>query len=263
MSVEDVQAYVEHHQICDVVQDAINAAVQAQSPDPQLFMSQWLAKDLKNGNALQRNPEPFKLERYFGVHEFTAKVLLSSSDVESLSMKELLQIAADAKDEASIALWDNLSLGYTESQGHPDFLAAIAANYSDAVQPANLLEVAPEEGIFLAVSALISPGDKVIVSWPCYQSLHEVARARGAEVRKWPYTCDEAGDEPHFEVEELEAQVAHAGGSVKLIVINFPHNPTGCWLSAQELRRVVDVARKAGAYLFSDEMHGGGHFGAP
>jgi hypothetical protein len=36
------------------------------------------------------NPSPFKLERYFGVHEFTAKVLLSSSDVEALSVHELL-----------------------------------------------------------------------------------------------------------------------------------------------------------------------------
>ena len=40
--------------------------------------------------AMASNPSPFKLERYFGLHEFTAKVLLSSSDVEALSVHELL-----------------------------------------------------------------------------------------------------------------------------------------------------------------------------
>ena len=42
---------------------------------------------------MQTNPRPFLLERYFGIHEFTAKVLLSSSDVESLSVREVLEMS--------------------------------------------------------------------------------------------------------------------------------------------------------------------------
>ena len=60
-----------------------------------------------------------------------------------------------------------------------------------------------------------------------------------------------------FDVADLEAQIAAAGGSVKLIVINFPHNPTGAWLSPADLARVVTAARNAGAWLFSDEMYRG------
>lgn len=202
------------------------------------------------------NPGPFKLERYFGIHEFTAQVLLSSSDVESLSMAQVLQIARDANDDASLAQWESLSLGYTESQGHPELLTEIASTYSDAITKEHVLEVAPEEGIFIAMSSLLAPGDEVIVAWPAYQSLYEVAKARGANLRKW---CCSGGlhERQVFDVSDLEALIAEAGGEVKLLVINFPHNPTGAWLSADELARVVAAARAAGAYIFSDEMYRG------
>ncbi len=58
---------------------------------------------------------PFHLERYFAKHEFSAPYMLSASDVESLKMRELLELA----DNETLALWENLALGYTESQGHP------------------------------------------------------------------------------------------------------------------------------------------------
>eukprot|EP00966_Prymnesium_polylepis_P030077 699179-Prymnesium_polylepis.1 len=204
-----------------------------------------------------KNPGPFKLERYFGLHEFTAKVLLSSSDVESLSVKELLAMCADAKDEASLALWDNLSLGYTESQGHPELLDEIAASYEgSAVRREHVLEVAPEEGILIAMSTLVEADDEVVVAWPAYQSLYEVAASRGAQLRRWR-ARGAVGERLRFDVADLEAQIAAAGGSVKLIIINFPHNPTGAWLEPAELQRVVELARRAGAWLFADEMYRG------
>lgn len=57
----------------------------------------------------------FKLERYFARWEFTAPYLLCSSDVDGYQMSDLLALA----DEESRALWQDLSLGYTESAGHP------------------------------------------------------------------------------------------------------------------------------------------------
>lgn len=40
-----------------------------------------------------------------------------------------------------------------------------------------------------------------------------------------------------------------------MVVTNFPHNPTGCVLSRDELAEVVAIARGAGAFVFSDEMY--------
>lgn len=42
-----------------------------------------------------------------------------------------------------------------------------------------------EEGVFLFMNALLSKQDHVIVQWPCYQSLYEVARECSAQVSKW------------------------------------------------------------------------------
>ena len=190
---------------------------------------------------MQTNPRPFLLERYFGIHEFTAKVLLSSSDVESLSVREVLEMSAG--DAEAMALWNDLSLGYTESQGHPLLLREIAATYGPNIDASHILEIAPEEGIFIAMSAIVAAGDNVVVTWPAYQSLFEVAQARGATIRKW-----NAVDGRRFDLDDLDAQIAACGGSVKLIIVNFPHNPTGATLTVDEQARLVETAKRAGAF---------------
>ena len=67
----------------------------------------------------------FKLERYFARYEFEVPYLLSSSDMETHRLDELLALA----DEEGLGLWENLSLGYTESQGHPLLRAEISSLY--------------------------------------------------------------------------------------------------------------------------------------
>ena len=64
---------------------------------------------------------PFLIERMFAKHEFTARVNLTGSDTEALALSELWQVAP-AKTRA---WYESLTLGYTESPGHPDFQAAI------------------------------------------------------------------------------------------------------------------------------------------
>ena len=100
--------------------------------------------------------EPFALERYFARYEFTARHLLSCSDCESIPMAALLALA----DDATRDLWDNLRLGYTDSQGHPLLREAIAAIYDD-IRPEDVLVTVPEEGIFLLMQALLNPGKAI------------------------------------------------------------------------------------------------------
>src|SRR5512137_1309605 len=117
---------------------------------------------------------PFKLERYFAQHEFTAKYLLSASDCESLSLHELLQLA----DPDSLRLWNELKLGYTESPGHPLLRAEVSRLYRN-ITPDDVLIAVPEEAIFIAMQTLLKPGDHVVTLVPAYQSLYEIARALG------------------------------------------------------------------------------------
>ena len=120
----------------------------------------------------------FALERYFARWEFAVEHLLCASDVQAYPMAELLALA----DDETRALWDGLTLGYTESTGHPLLRREIAGLYT-TLEPEDVLTFAgAEEAVFCLMNVLLGPGDHAIVTWPGYQSLYEVARAAGADV---------------------------------------------------------------------------------
>jgi len=192
---------------------------------------------------------PFKLERYFARYEFQVRFLLSASDCESLSQSELLALA----DDEARGRWERLRLSYTESQGDPALRAAIAAHY-ESVNPDDILVVVPEEGIYIAMRALLEPGQHVIAMQPAYQSLYEVARAQGCEVTPWPVTLSASGDAWQLDLDQLAALIRP---ETRLLVINFPHNPTGLVPPRALLDAVLDLARRHDLYVFSDEMYRG------
>ncbi len=94
-------------------------------------------------------PPAFKLERYFAKYEFTVKYMLSCSDPEPMSMGQLLKLA----DSECKALWDNLSLCYTESMGHP-LLRREVTKLHNGMEVDDVLVIVPQEGIYLAMKAL-------------------------------------------------------------------------------------------------------------
>jgi aspartate/methionine/tyrosine aminotransferase len=189
--------------------------------------------------------EDFELERFFARYEFAVRHLMCASDVEGWPMAELLALA----DPETAALWHGLRLGYTEAPGHPLLRAEIASLY-DSIAPDEVLVFSgAEEAIFITANVLLGPGDHAIVVWPAYQSLHEVARAAGADV-----TLHElrAADGWRIDVDELRRQVTPR---TKLIVVNAPHNPTGALPDQATYRAVADLAADAGATLLSDEVY--------
>lgn len=189
--------------------------------------------------------EPFKLERYFAIYEFTTRYLLCASDCESLSLNDLLSYAG----EEAINLWQNLSLGYTDSLGHLKLREEISKLYKD-VSPDQTLVIAPEEGIYIAMRCLLQPGDHVIAISPVYQSLNEVAKAIGCEVSHWRFHQED--DHWSLRLPDLKALVKP---ETKLVIINFPHNPTGFLPDQAFFNDLLDFLSDKGIYLFSDEMY--------
>lgn len=184
----------------------------------------------------------FKLERYFAEFEFSAKHLMCSSDCQALGLNELLEMA----DDESLELWNNLKLAYTESQGLPVLREQIASMYT-GVDADQILIAAPQECIFLAMNTILNTGDEVVVTFPGYQSLYEIANTKGCNVSYWKPDLNH-----EFDVEKLEELVSP---TTKLLVINFPHNPTGALLSREQFDRVIDLCKKYDIILFSDEMY--------
>lgn len=185
----------------------------------------------------------FNLERYFAKHEFTSKYLLSSSDCDGYAMQDVLAIATNQEKK----LWDDLKLGYTESEGSKLLRESISKYYQNTGIE-NILVASPGELHFMAMNVLLNAGDHVITVLPAYQSLFEVARAIGCEISYWMPNPDNW----HFNPDDLEKLIQK---NTRLIVINFPHNPTGSYLTRDELNRIVDIARKNNITIYSDEMY--------
>jgi aspartate/methionine/tyrosine aminotransferase len=188
--------------------------------------------------------KPFRLERYFAQYEFTAPYLLCCSDCESLSLQELLDMA----DEECLQIWNNLRLGYTESQGHPLLRKEIASLYS-TINEEQVLVLTPEEGIYIAMQSLLKAGDHVVCTFPGYQSLYEIARSLRCEVECWLPRQDKGWV---FHISDLKKLIRK---NTRLLVINFPHNPTGALITRKELEEIIELARAHNILVFSDEMY--------
>ncbi len=190
--------------------------------------------------------EPFLLERYFAEHEFSAPYLLCASDCESLSVAELLAYEPAARER-----YLSLRLGYTESRGAPDLRRAIAGLYTRLDPEQILVHAGAEEAIFNFMNAMLAPGDHVVVHTPCYQSLAAVARGVGAEVSAWH------GDPRNGWVLDLDDLVRSLTPRTRLVVVNFPHNPTGFLPGKPFVEELSHVAERHGFIVFADEVYRG------
>jgi aspartate/methionine/tyrosine aminotransferase len=187
---------------------------------------------------------PFRIERYYAHYEFTTRYMLSSSDCESRTIGDLLELEPDAHDRL-LGQW----CGYTDSLGAPELREAIAAMYATAEAADVIVASCAEEGIFLLYHALLGPGDHAIVETPCYESALQLARSTDAEVSAWNRRFDDGWA---HDVDELERLIKP---STRVLYINQPHNPTGTLMDHGTFERVVELAREHELVLFSDEVY--------
>jgi aspartate/methionine/tyrosine aminotransferase len=189
---------------------------------------------------------PFSLERYFARHEFSARTLLGSSDPEAMSVAELLALEPGAAERLQ-DVW----LGYTESAGAPALRRDIASRYTAAGPGDILVFTGAQEPIFAFMNVALGPGDHLIAHSPGYQSHFEVARAAGARVSLW-----EADPEDGWALDPAALRRL-LRPETRAILVCVPHNPTGFLLGREAWREVVEIAREAGVWLFSDEVYRG------
>ena len=190
----------------------------------------------------------FKLEEYLTQYEFSAPYLLCCSDAESFSMAEVL---AKSSHQEQI-LWHELRLGYTEPHGHPLLRKAIAEQLYPGLHQDNILCFAgAEEGIFASLSTLSNPDDHIIVLTPCYQSLFEIPRERGADI-----TEIRLQEEHDWRIDIAEIKRAIRSNTT-MVVINFPHNPTGQVITKEEQKNLIELCDAHGLRLFADEVYRG------
>src|SRR5262249_8466291 len=110
------------------------------------------------------------------------------------------------------------------------------------------ISVGATEAIYLVITALINPGDEVVVLEPFYDSyVASIKMAGGIPV---PVTIHA----PDWTIDKKELEKAITS-KTKLLILNNPHNPTGKVWSQEELLDVANLAIKNDLYVMSDEVY--------
>jgi len=156
--------------------------------------------------------------------------------------------------EACIAALKAGKTKYAATPGIEELRQAIAekyvADYGLKVGPGQVV-VSPggKFSCYLAILALCSPGDEVIIPAPYWVSYPEMAKLAGA-VPKFVLADDTTG----FKLlpEQLTAAITPKS---KLLVLNSPSNPTGALYTRAEMEAIVAVAMKHNLYIMSDEIY--------
>ena len=185
----------------------------------------------------------FALEIFFSKWEFSAKYHMTASDVQSIRICDLLDLAGQNSDVLT-----DLHLGYTETWGAPDLRIAISKTYSH-MRPENILCFAgAEEGVYAAMRVLLSADDHAIVVVPNYQAAEtlplDICDVSGVSL--------DADNNWRLDLDKVRASIR---SNTKLISVCFPNNPTGMIIPAEEYRELIGICRAHGLYLFSDEVY--------
>jgi aspartate/methionine/tyrosine aminotransferase len=143
---------------------------------------------------------------------------------------------------------------YTAAEGLPELRQAICDFYQDKYQlkfdlDQVLVTVGAEHALFIALEALLDPGDEVIVPQPSFSPyIDQVKLANGT-----PVTVDgKAADGYKIEAAEIAKKITP---KTKAIIINTPNNPTGNVMTAAEEQALADLAIKNDLLIFSDEIY--------
>lgn len=192
--------------------------------------------------------QPFDLEVYFAKYEFSAPHLLCSSDCEAMSIGELLSLQDGATEQ-----FHNQWLGYTESAGDPQLRDLVAGRYESMKSDNALILSGAQEGITLFTNCVLQPDDHVIVMFPAYQSLYQIAEDMGCEVTYW-ILQDDDNNAWSLDLDFLRDNIRK---NTRAILINTPHNPTGYVISETMLDEIISLCRKHDLYLFCDEVYKG------
>lgn len=198
-------------------------------------------------NRVQQIP-PSGIRRFFDI-------AATMDNVISLGIGEPDFITPEPILEAGIASMKAGHTHYTSNSGTIELRTAISQHlarlYGVEYDPALeiLVTVGVSEAMYLALTAILNPGDEVIVPQPCFVAYTaEVSLAGGTPV---PIATRV---ENNFQVtaQEIEAAITRR---TKALLIGYPSNPTGAVLERQTLEEIAKVVQKHDILVISDEIY--------
>lgn len=179
------------------------------------------------------------------------------------TMKDVISLGIGEPDfttpppiiEAGIAALKRGETHYTSNHGLISLREAVSQNlntlYGVTYNPASeiVMTVGVSEALYLVFTALLNPGDEVIIPTPCFVSYQaEVLLAGGVPVEVPTFMEDNFEPDP----DQIEAAITP---KTKAIFIGYPSNPTGAVTSRERLQKIADIAVKHDVMVVSDEIY--------
>jgi capreomycidine synthase len=184
---------------------------------------------------------PALLENWLRDYYFDMTIDLGCSGVEPYSFGELKRLfKLTEADLDQVIFRDSRSLGGLELRD------AIARRWGNGDNNRVMVTHGSSEAMYLVMHALLRAGDEVIVLDPAYQSLFSIADSIGCKLKRWRLRFDR-----QF-VPDIDEFKRLIGPHTRMVIVNFPHNPTGVSLNDEQQEELISVIEKVGAYLFWD-----------
>lgn len=194
------------------------------------------------------NFEPFKMAQFSRQWPAGSLQNIHSSNPQPFSWEELEALI----DTDLSAQLKKTSLAYESTQGDETLRELICHQfYTNRSAQELVITSGAQEAIFLVMNALLTTGDHAITFSPCFEPLVTVAKNTGAEVTTLSLLADQSWS---INWQQLENSFRN---NTRLLIINFPHNPTGAQLNAEELQRLIQLCDQHNCWLFSDEVFRG------
>lgn len=141
--------------------------------------------------------------------------------------------------------------GFRSADSVDSFIAWVESRYNWSVKR-EWVSSAPGivAALPLAINALTSAGEKILIQTPVYPPFHAIVKENGRTLVKSPLINTGTG----WEIDWADFESRLADG-VKMFILCSSHNPLGRIWSPEELKRMGDLCCKYGVVIFSDEIH--------
>ena len=189
-----------------------------------------------------------------GIRDFF-ELVNTMDDVISLGIGEPDFVTPWGIREATIYALEKGHTSYTSNLGllslRQSCCEYVAANFGQSYDPASecIITVGVSEGLDLALRALLNPGDEVIYHEPCYVSYAPTIRMTHAVPVPVVTTAEDG-----FSLDAADVDAA-VTDKTKVLVLNYPNNPTGGGLSYEQKKALVHVALKHDLIVVTDEIY--------
>ena len=189
-----------------------------------------------------------------GIREFF-DLVIGRDDVISLGVGEPDFATPEIIRETVIDFLNKGETSYTSNKGlmslRESICEYIERDYKVKYSPEDecLITVGVSEAMDLAMRALVNPGDEIIYSEPCYVSYAaEINLTHGVPV----LIENTAENEFSLDIKQLREKITPKS---KILMLNFPCNPTGATLSMEQIKEIAEIAIENDLIVFSDEIY--------